>query len=185
MNGIDKAVKEAMQKTIDSLKAELKSIRTGRATPGLLDRVMVDMHGSLVPLKSVATTSVQEGRNLVVSPFDSSTISAIVKGIETANLGLGSPRADGKVVRIMIQPLNKETREQLAGQCKQIGEKAKVALRKVRQLFNDLVKKQKTDGEIPEDMVKKAEKEIQTSTDKFVKEVDVLCTEKEKEIMTI
>ena len=182
---IEKSVKEAMNKTIHALKEELKSIRTGRANPGVLDRVTVELHGSHVPLKSMAVVSIQESRQLVVSPFDATTINAIIKGIEHAQLGLGSPRADGKLIRITIQPLTKETREQLAGQCKAIGEKAKVGLRKVRQTFNELVKKQKADGDIPEDMVKKYEKDIQHCTDKCVKEVDALCAEKEKEILSV
>ena len=185
MSDIDKQVKEAMQKTIESLKAELKALRTGRASPAVLDRVMVEVHGSLMSLKSLATISIQENRQLVISPFDASTVSAITKGIEIANLGLGNPQSDGKMIRIMVQPMTKESREKTAAQCKKFGEAAKIGLRKVRQTFNDLVKKQKANGDIPEDIMKKCEKEIQNSTDKFVKEVDVLCTEKEKEIMTI
>jgi ribosome recycling factor len=185
MKEVEKAVKAGMDATIDHLKGDLKAIRTGRATPSLLDRVMVDMHGHLVPLKSVATTSVLEGRNLVVTPFDGSTVSAVVKGIEAANLGLGQPRADGKVIRISIQPLNTDTRKQLAGECKKYAEKAKISLRKVRQEFNDKVKKLKTNGDMPEDIVNKCIDLIQKSTDKYVKDVDVLCAEKEKEIMTI
>ncbi len=183
--GIDKSVKEAMDKTIDALKAELKSIRTGRANAGVLDRVTVELHGSHVPLKTLATVSIQEHRQLVVTPFDIKNVNPIIKGIEHAQLGLGSPRPDGKLIRITVQPLTKETRDQLAGQCKAIGEKAKVGLRKVRQTFNELVKKQKADGDIPEDMVKKYEKDIQHCTDKCVKDVDTLCAEKEKEIKTV
>ncbi len=185
MKEVENAVKAGMDAALDHLKADLKAIRTGRATPDLLNRVMVDMHGHLTPLKAAAATSVQEGRNLVVTPFDSSMLSAVVKGIETANLGLGQPRIDGKVIRISIQPLNQDTRKQLAGECKKYGEKAKISLRKVRQEFNDKVKKMKTNGDMPEDIANKCVDLIQKSTDKFVKEVDVLCVEKEKEIMTI
>ncbi len=177
-------VKAAMQAVIDHLKLELKSLRTGRANSGVLDRVMVEVYGSPAPLKSVANVTVPEARQILVTPFDPSTCHAIAKGIEAANLGI-HPMVDGKVVRINVPPMDETIRKQIAKQCKELGEKAKIALREVRRKFNDLVRKEKADGTLPEDMMKKLEKSIQDFTDRFCKDADAACAEKEKEIMTV
>lgn len=177
-------VKAAMQAVIDHLKQELKALRTGRANSSVLDRVMVEVYGSMTPLKSVANVTVPEARQILVTPFDFSTAHAIAKGIEAANLGI-HPIVDGKVIRLNVPPMDETIRKQIAKQCKELGEKAKIALRDVRRKFNDLVRKQKTDGLIPEDMMKKLEKLIQDSTDRYCKDADAACADKEKEIMTV
>lgn len=177
-------VKAAMQAVIDHLKLELKSLRTGRANSGVLDRVMVEIYGSPAPLKAVANVTVPEARQILVTPFDPSTCHAIAKGIEAANLGI-HPMVDGKLIRINVPPMDETIRKQIAKQCKELGEKAKIALREVRRKFNDLVRKQKADGTLPEDMMKKLEKSIQDFTDRFCKDADSACAEKEKEIMTV
>jgi ribosome recycling factor len=135
-------------------------------------------------LKALANITVPEARQIVVTPFDHSTINAIAKAIEAANLGV-NPMVDGKVIRINVPPMDESSRKQMVKQCKDFGEKTKVSLRDVRRKFNDLVRKQKSDGLIPEDQMKKAEKTIQDLTDKYCKDVDATCVEKEKEIMTI
>ena len=137
-----------------------------------------------MPLKGMATINVPEARQIVVTPFDYKNINAISKAIEAANLGV-NPIVDGKVVRINVPPMDQTIRKQMAKQCKDHGEKTKVSLREVRRKFNDMIRKQKADGIMPEDQMKKAEKTIQELTDKFCKDVDTVCTEKEKEIMTI
>ncbi len=119
-----------------------------------------------------------------MTPFDPSNISAIAKSIEAANLGV-HPIADGRVVRIPIPPPDENLRKQIAKQCREFGEKSKVAMREVRRKFNELVRKQKADGVMPEDQMKKCEKHIQELTDKFCKEIDAVCSEKEKEILTV
>jgi ribosome recycling factor len=177
-------VKAAMQAVIDHLKLELKSLRSGRANSSVLDRVMVEIYGSSTPLKAVANVTVPEARQILVTPFDPSTCHAIAKGIEAANLGI-HPMVDGKVVRLNVPPMDETIRKQIAKQCKELGEKAKIALREVRRKFNDLVRKQKTDGTLPEDVMKKLEKSIQDFTDRFCKDADAACAEKEKEIMTV
>ncbi len=177
-------VKAAMQATIDHLKVELKALRSGRANSSMLDRVMVELYGSPAPLKSMASISVPEARQILVTPFDPSTAHAIAKGIDAANLGLHA-MVDGKVVRINVPPMDETIRKQIAKQCKELSEKTKISLREVRRKFNDLVRKQKADGVIPEDMMKKLEKTIQDFTDRFCKEADTACAEKEKEIMTV
>ncbi len=184
MSNIESQVKSAMQTTLDHLKSELKTLRTGRANASILDKIHVEIYGSFMPLKAVANITVPEARQIVVTPFDHTNTNAISKAIEAANLGV-NPMVDGKVIRINVPPMDESIRKQIAKQCKDHGEKTKVSLRDVRRKFNDLVRKQKADGIIAEDQMKKAEKTIQDLTDKFCKDVDITCAEKEKEIMTI
>jgi len=184
MSNVESQVKTAMQAALDHLKSELKTLRTGRANASILDKIHVEVYGSHMPLKTLAGINVPEPRQIVVTPFDHSSINAIAKAIEAANLGV-NPMVDGKVIRINIPPMDESIRKQIAKQCKELGEKTKVTLRDIRRKFNELVRKQKSEGLIPEDQMKKAEKTIQDLTDKFCKEVDSACTEKEKEIMTV
>jgi len=184
MSNVEAQVKSAMQAAIDHLKQELKALRTGRANSSILDKVHVEIYGSHMPLKGLANINVPEARQIIVTPFDHSNINAISKAIEAANLGV-NPMVDGKLIRINIPPMDEAIRKQIAKQCKELGEKSKIALRDIRRRFNELVRKQKTDGVIPEDLMKKLEKTIQDYTDRFCKDVDSTCAEKEKEIMTI
>lgn len=184
MNGVENQVQAAMQAAIEHLKEELKTLRTGRANSGILDRVQVEVYGSYVLIKSLGSITVPEPRQVVVTPFDPSNIHAITKAIEAANLGV-HPISDGRVVRIPIPPPDEALRKQIARQCREYGEKSKVVMREVRRKFNELVRKQKSEGVISEDRMKKYEKEIQELTDKYCKNVDVICSEKEKEIMTV
>ncbi|MBI5272707.1 MAG: ribosome recycling factor [Chlamydiia bacterium] len=184
MTGLDSQLKAAMQAALEHLKGELKGLRTGRANASVLDKVSVEVFGSHMSIKSVASIHVPEARQILVTPFDVSNLNAIAKSIEAANLGL-NPIVDGRVVRIPVPPPDESLRKQLAKQCKELGEKSKIVLREVRRKFNDLVRKQKADGTIAEDQMKKHEKHIQEMTDKFCKDVDTVCAEKEKEIMTI
>jgi ribosome recycling factor len=181
---IENQVKATMQASLDHLKLELKSLRTGRANSAMLDKVTAEVYGSQVKLKEVASISVPEARQIIVTPFDFSTASAIKKGIEAANLGV-NPIIDGKVIRINIPPMDESVRKQIAKQCKDLGEKTKISMRETRRKFNELVRKQKADGLIPEDVMKKQEKIIQDLTDRFCKEIDQATAEKEKEVMTI
>ncbi len=184
MSQVESQVKLAMQAVLDHLKAELKTLRTGRANAAILDKVHVEIYGSHMSLKALANITVPEPRQIVVTPFDNQNTNAIAKAIEAANLGV-NPKVDGKVIRINVPPMDEAVRKQMAKQCKEHGEKTKVSLRDVRRKFNDLVRKEKADGIIAEDQMKKAEKTIQDLTDKFCKDVDATCAEKEKEIMTI
>ena len=184
MSDIQSQVKAAMQASLDHLKQELKALRTGRANSAMLDKVTVEVYGAHVRLKEIANISVPEARQIVVSPFDFSNAHAIKKGIEAANLGV-NPMIDGKVIRINIPPMDESVRKQIAKQCKELGEKAKIVMREVRRKYNELARKQKADGIIPEDMMKKLEKTIQELTDRFCKDIDMAAAEKEKEIMTI
>lgn len=184
MSNIESQVKAAMQAGLDHLKQELKALRTGRANSSMLDKVSVEVYGSQMRLKELASISVPEARQIVVTPFDFNNAGAIRKGIEAANLGV-NPMIDGKVIRINIPPMDENVRKQIAKQCKELGEKSKISMREVRRKYNDLIRKQKADGLIPEDVMKKLEKTIQDLTDRFCKDIDVATAEKEKEVMTI
>lgn len=184
MSNVEGQVKTAMQAALDHLKSELKTLRTGRANASILDKIHVEIYGSRMPLKALANINVPEARQITVTPFDHSNTNGIAKAIEAANLGV-NPIVDGKMIRINIPPMDESIRKQIAKQCKELGEKAKVSLREVRRKFNDLIRKQKADGVMPEDQMKKTEKHIQELTDKFCKDVDLACAEKEKEIMTV
>ncbi|OGN55771.1 MAG: ribosome recycling factor [Chlamydiae bacterium RIFCSPHIGHO2_12_FULL_44_59] len=181
---IESQVKSAMQAAFEHLKAELKTLRTGRANTAILDKITVEVYGSRVPLKSLANITVPEVRQIVVTPFDQSNANPIAKAIEAANLGV-NPMVDGKLIRINIPPMDEAVRKQIAKQCKEHGEKTKISLRDVRRKYNELIRKQKTDGTIPEDQLKRLEKQIQDLTDKYCKDVDETCVAKEKEILTI
>ena len=183
MSQVESQAKAAMQVSLDHLKQELKALRTGRANSAMLDKVMVESYGSQVRLKEVASISVPEARQIVVTPFDFNTANAVKKGIDAANLGV-NPMVDGKVIRINIPPMDEGVRKQIAKQCKELGEKSKIVMRETRRKFNEMIRKQKADGVIPEDMMKKLEKTIQELTDRFCKEIDLATAEKEKEVMT-
>ncbi|MBF8262803.1 MAG: frr [Parachlamydiales bacterium] len=184
MSNIDAQIKSAMQAVLDHLKSELKTLRSGRANSSILDKVQIEVYGSHVPIKNLASVTVPEARQILITPFDASTIHAIAKGIDAANIGLNA-RVDGKVVRINVPPMDESIRKQIGKQCKEMGEKSKIAMREVRRKYNELVRKQKADGEMPEDLMKKTEKSIQEMTERFCRDIDAVCAEKEKEIMTV
>jgi ribosome recycling factor len=181
---LENEVKAAMEAAIDHLRKELKGIRTGRANPALLDSVTVEVYGTKMRLRDVANITVPESRQLLISPFDPSNTSIIGKGIESANLNV-QPIVEANIVRIVIPSMDETVRKDMVKLCKKKGEDGKVAIREVRRKYNDLVRKQKTDGELPEDMMKSLEKKIQEFTDKYCKEADLICVDKEKEITEI
>lgn len=176
--------KAKMDAAIEHFKNELKNIRTGRANPGMVEHVMIDVYGSSMRLKDIASISTPEARQLLITPYDSQNAGAIRKAIERANLGF-TPVLDGNVVRITIPPMTEEIRKKMAKMCHEEREKAKVSVRNIRREANEAVRKQKTEGALAEDMMKKMEKEIQDLTDKYCKEADDLSEKKEKEIMAI
>jgi ribosome recycling factor len=179
-----KELEEKMNKTVNVLKEDFNSIRAGKANPQLLDRVMVDYYGSATPLKSMASVSAPEPRMLLIQPYDTTAIKDIEKGIMIADLGF-NPSNDGKIIRIMVPALTEERRKELIKLAKKSGEDAKVALRNERRTANELIKKLNKNSEITEDDVKTAEADIQKLTDKFVKTVDTLIEQKDKEIMEV
>lgn len=177
-------VKKNMQNALDHLGDELKNLRTNRPNPSVLDSVMVEVYGSEMKIRDLASVSISDGRQLLVTPFDPQTAGPIGKGIEKANLGL-QPIVDGNLVRVPIPPMSEDLRKEIAKEAKDKSEKAKVTIRDHRRKANDMVKKQKSDGEITEDEQKKNEKLIQELTDQFCKKVDELYTLKEKDILEV
>lgn len=179
-----KELEEKMNKTVSVLKEEFHSIRAGKANPQLLDRVTVDYYGSPTPIKSMASVSAPEPRMLLIQPYDPSVIKDIEKSILIADLGF-NPSNDGKVIRIMVPAPTEERRKELTKTAKKAGEDAKIALRNERRTANDLIKKLNKNGEITEDDVKSSEADVQKLTDKYVKLVDDLIEQKEKEILEV
>ena len=171
-----------MEKTVNALKDEYNTIRTGRASASILDKVRVDYYGTPTPLSQVGTISVPDARTLVISPFDKSLISDIEKAILVADLGL-NPSNDGKVIRISIPALTADRRKELVKQAKSMAENYKTTIRNVRRDGNDDLKKQQKAGEITEDQLKKETDDLQKLTDKYIAEIQTVCDAKEKEIL--
>lgn len=177
-------IEEKMKKTIYSLDHELTSIRAGRANPAVLEKIVVDYYGTMTPIQQMAAVSVPEARTLVIQPWDASSLKGIEKAIQASDLGL-NPNNDGKVIRLNFPPLTEERRRDLNKSVHKTGEDSKVAIRNIRRDAMDMFKEIKKKGDITEDDVKTAEKEIQGYTDKYCKEIDTLVTTKEKEIMEV
>ena len=175
---------DKMKKSIEVLRDDLLSIRAGRANPALLDKITVEYYGQVTPLNQVAGISAPEARLLVVQPWDQSLIPVIEKEILKSDLGL-NPSNDGKVVRLIIPQLTEERRRDLTKIVKKNGEDTKVAIRNIRRVAIDEVKKLEKDKEISEDERKVAEDKVQELTDKYIKEVDVVTKAKEDELMEI
>ncbi|MGB0453736.1 MAG: ribosome recycling factor [Bacteriovoracaceae bacterium] len=184
MDEIKDKLNTSMGKAIDSLKNQLTKVRTGRASANVLDGVSVDYYGSPTPVAQVGQVSTPEARLLQIQPFDKTMIADIEKAILGANLGL-TPSNDGNLIRIPFPALTEERRKEQVRDVKKIGEDAKIAIRNARRDQNDVVKKAEKDKEIGEDESKKFQAEIQTVTDKYIKQVDELMGTKENEIMSL
>jgi ribosome recycling factor len=184
MADLTKDTEKKMVHAIEHLKTELKALRTGRANPAIVETISVEVYGSYMRLKELASISVPEPRQLLISPYDPKNIHAIAKAIESGNLNL-RPVVDGNVVRIKIPEMDQKTRKDIVQFAKQKNEETKVKVRNIRRDSNESARKQKTSGELSEDLAKKMEKTIQELTDKYCTLADTLTAEKEKEIMTI
>ncbi|MBQ7167348.1 MAG: ribosome recycling factor [Treponema sp.] len=171
-----------MEKTVASLKEEYNSIRTGRASASIFDKVRVDYYGTPTPLNQVGQISIPEARTIVISPFDKSLIGEIEKAIQKAELGL-NPSNDGKAIRIAIPPLTQERRKDLVKQAKATAENYRTTIRNIRRDGNDALKKQQKAGEITEDQLKQETDKLQKLTDKYIEEINKVYGAKEKEIM--
>lgn len=173
-----------MQKSVAVLKDELSRIRTGRANASLLDHVRISYYGSEVPVNQVANLSVPEPRMIVISPWEKPMLQEIEKAILASNIGI-TPNSDGEVIRIVLPELTEERRKEFVRQVKQLGEKARVAVRNVRRDANDDVKKQMKDAGLSEDESKRLQEEIQALTDRIIAEIDQVLDRKEKDILTV
>lgn len=182
IKSVKKDAEDRMEKSIDHFQHELSTIRTGRATPSLLDIVKVDYYGQKMPVNQLASITAPEPRLLVVQPWDKNALQPIEKAIMESELGL-NPSNDGNVIRIPIPELSKERRENLLKVVKKMAEDTRVAIRNVRRDANDALKKMQKNHEISEDEMHVGIDEIQELTDKYIQKVDELLKIKEKEIM--
>jgi ribosome recycling factor len=179
-----KEIESRMSKCVEATRSDFASIRTGRATPALLDRLHVDAYGQSVPLKQVAGISAPDTRTLVITAWDKGVVSEIKKAIEKSDLGL-TPNVDGTAIRLTIPPLNEERRKDLAKVVKKKAEDGKVAVRNVRHKAHDEIKGQLKHSDITEDDNKRMQDTLQKLTDRYVKEIDSLVLAKEKEILEV
>ncbi|MGA7572081.1 MAG: ribosome recycling factor [Candidatus Aquilonibacter sp.] len=179
-----KDTESKMTKCVDATRGDFASIRTGRATPALLDRLHVEAYGSAVPLKQVASISTPDARTLVVQAFDKNVVGDIRKAIEKSDLGI-TPNIDGTTIRLTVPPLNEERRKDLVKVVKKKAEDGKIAVRNVRHKAHDDLKEQLKKHEITEDDNKRMQDQLQKMTDRFVKEIDGLVATKEKDIMEV
>jgi len=178
---IKDGAKAKMEKSINLLTQELSKVRTGRASPALLDGVKVEYYGSTLPLNQVAGISIPEPRLIIIQPWDKQALVPIEKAIQKADLGL-NPNNDGNVIRLAIPPLTTERREELVKLTMKLGEECRVAVRNVRREANNDIKKEEKEKKITEDEAFKTQEQIQKMTDEYIKKVDEVLKKKEKEI---
>ena len=173
--------KNRMNKSIDSLRSTLVTLRTGKANPQMLNGLMIDYYGSPTPVNQISSITVPEPRQLLIKPYDKNDVKAIVTAINASDLGI-NPINEGIQIRLMIPVLTEERRRDLTKQARKYGEEAKVAIRNIRREYIDLIKE---DEEMPEDYQKRVLDEIQKVTDESIKTIDTVVAEKEKEMMSL
>jgi ribosome recycling factor len=175
---------ERMNKAIQASQNEMNTLRSGKATPTMLDRITVEYYGTPTPLKQMANLSVKDGTSLVVQPYDKTSLAEIEKAIAKSDLGL-NPNNDGEVIRISVPPLSGERRKELCKMVSKMGEEGKVAIRNVRRdAMDDIKKLEKSDG-ISEDEIRNYQEDVQKKTDAFIKKIDALVSSKEAEVMEV
>lgn len=179
-----KEIETKMQKVIDNLLDSFKEIRAGRASAGILEKITIDYYGAQTPINQVAGISTTDARTLVIQPYDASALKLIEKAILIADIGI-NPQNDGKIIRLVFPPLTEERRKDIVKEVKKMGEEAKVAIRNIRRDALDKYKADKKKSIITEDDLKVAEKDIQDGTETYVKNVDSVVAEKEKEILAV
>ena len=177
-------IERRMKKTCESLLAQLATIRAGRANAAVLDQISVEYYGTPTPVQQLATVATPDPRSLLITPWDRSALKPLEKAIQTSDLGI-NPQNDGKALRLVFPPLTEERRKDLVKQTKKYGEEAKVAIRNIRRDGIEKLKKQQKASEITEDDYKQSEKDVQKLTDDYIKELDKICANKEKELTEI
>lgn len=175
--------KALMEKALDHADNELSKIRAGKASPAMLEGIMVDYYGNPTPLAQVGSVNTPDAKTIVVQPWEKNLLPAIEKAIKEANLGV-NPQNDGVIIRINVPPLTEERRRELVKKVKAEAENAKVSVRNIRKDINDKLKKLKGEG-VSDDEIKTGEGEVQKLTDGFIVKVDALSAEKEKDVMTV
>ncbi len=173
---------EQMKKSTEFCKSQFAKVRTGRASTSLIDGVMVELYGAKSPISQGATISVPDPRTILIQPWDRSTLAAIEKAIQQADLGF-NPQSDGNVIRIPVPPLTEERRLEFVKMCKKFAEEGKIAVRNIRREYIEILKKGEKNNEFAEDDRKWGEDEVQSLTDKYVKLIDQHLVGKEKELM--
>jgi ribosome recycling factor len=176
--------REAMERSAEHLRDDLRKVRTGRANPALLDSVRVDYYGTPTPLQQLANLSAPDPRLIVISPYDRSALQAIEKAILASDLGL-TPSNDGKVVRIPVPPLTEQRRKELVKHVRKLAEHHKLGVREARREALAELKQLEADGDLPADDRSRADKKVQSLTDDFVKQVDAQADQKEQEILQV
>ncbi len=181
---IQSSATDRMKKSLEKYTNEMMNVRTGKASPSILEAVQVDYYGSSVPLSQVASVTAPQPRLLVVQAWDKGAVQAIIKGIQIADLGL-NPSDDGELIRVQIPALTEERRHEIVKKCKKTTEDAKVSIRNIRRDANDALAKAEKSKDISEDDMHRAQKEVQTLTDKYIKDLDDAIKVKEKEILEV
>jgi ribosome recycling factor len=184
MAEIRKTTEQKMQKSVESLKHDLAKIRTGRAHTGLLDHILVDYYGSMVPINQVGQVGLGDARTITVQPFEKKMVQAVEKAIRDSDLGL-NPASHGDVIRVPMPALTEERRKELTKVVRHEGENARVAVRNLRRDANTHLKELLKKKEAAEDEERRAQDDVQKLTDRYVAEIDKLVAEKEKEILTV
>lgn len=184
LDDLKKEAKSKMQKAVEVTREEFSSIRTGRASPKLVERLEIDYYGTKTPLNQLAGISIPEARLLVITPYDRNAMGAIEKAILASDIGI-TPSNDGAVIRLSVPPLTEERRKELIKHMKERAEEGRVAIRNVRRHTKDEMERMKKAGHISEDDVFRAEAELQEMTDDFVAEVDEMVVHKEKELLEV
>lgn len=184
LNEIYNQTKTSMTKTIDSLKRDFSTLRSGKVSIAILDNIRVDYYGTPTPLNQVGSVIATDATTIIVTPWEKTLLKEIEKAIQEANIGV-NPNNDGEVIKLFFPPMTQEQRKEVAKDAKAMGEKAKVGIRNVRQDSNNAIKKLEKDKEITEDISKKGQDEIQKYTDEFVKKIDEMVKAKEEEVMKI
>jgi ribosome recycling factor len=184
MDDLINDLEKKMINAVEVLKKEFQKVRTGRANPAILDNVSVDYYGNPTPINQVGNVSVPDPQMITISPWEKKMLGDIEKAIQKANLGL-TPQNDGNIIRLPIPPLTGERRKEMVKQVKKIGENAKIPIRNVRRDGNDQLKKKEKSKEISQDEQKQHMDSVQEVTDKYIKIVDDLMGEKEKELMEV
>jgi ribosome recycling factor len=180
-------VKEAsaqMDRSLDAVAREFSGVRTGKASPALLESVQVSAYGSMMPLKQTATVTAPEPALLVVQPWDTTLVNAIARGIQSADLGL-NPSVDGNLIRVSIPPLNEERRKEMVKLLHRMAEDGRIAVRHARQKAKTEIESQKKEGEISEDQMHRRLDELQKHTDKHIKRIDDMLARREAEVMEV
>jgi ribosome recycling factor len=184
LNEVYKDAEERMKKAVDSFSREMAGVRTGKATPKILDGIKVDYYGAPTSLNQLASISAPEPKMLIIQPWEKTVIPEIIKALHKADLGL-NPIAEANIIRLPVPPLNEERRREMVRLVKKLGEDGKIAVRNIRRDANDKLKKAEKNSEISEDDLNKGQRQIQDYTDKYIDKISEMVELKEQEVMEV